>query len=72
MQTSSSNLAPSSLTQAVTYKLLNSWGYEGLQAHAATAAEFYRKRRDVFERGMEMHMKGLAEWNTPKAGMFFW
>ena len=29
-------------------------------------------KRDVFESAMKKHLSGLAEWNTPEAGMFFW
>jgi tryptophan aminotransferase len=35
-------------------------------------AEFYRAKRDVFEIAMRRHLHGLAEWNAPEAGMFFW
>jgi tryptophan aminotransferase len=40
--------------------------------HTETVANFYRKKRDVFESAMKKHLSGLAEWNTPEAGMFFW
>ena len=40
--------------------------------HTKRVSEFYRERRDVFERAMKKHLDGLAEWNTPEAGMFFW
>ncbi|KAG5637955.1 hypothetical protein H0H81_002483 [Sphagnurus paluster] len=70
--TSASNLQTASLTQAIVYKLLASWGYEGFTAHTRKVAEFYRARRDVFERAMQTHLKGIAEWSTPQAGMFFW
>jgi tryptophan aminotransferase len=65
-------LQSSSLTQAIAATLLNSWGYDGFQAHIERVADFYREKRDVFERAMKKHLQGLAEWSTPEAGMFFW
>ncbi|TEB34615.1 PLP-dependent transferase [Coprinellus micaceus] len=70
--TATSNLQSSSLTQAIAATLLNSWGYDGFQAHIERVADFYREKRDVFERAMKKHLQGLAEWSTPEAGMFFW
>lgn len=70
--TSTSNLQTSSLTQIIAFKLLDSWGYNGFKAHTETVSAFYREKRDVFERAMRTHLRGLAEWSTPQAGMFFW
>ncbi|KAF5374497.1 hypothetical protein D9615_009113 [Tricholomella constricta] len=70
--TSTSNLQTPSLTQAIVFKLLDAWGYEGFRAHTEKVSAFYRARRDVFERAMQAHLAGLAEWSTPQAGMFFW
>ncbi|KAF8072229.1 PLP-dependent transferase [Lyophyllum atratum] len=70
--TSSSNLQTPSLTQAIVFKLLDSWGYEGFIKHTEKVSAFYRARRDVFERAIQMHLSGLAEWRSPQAGMFFW
>ncbi|PFH46195.1 hypothetical protein AMATHDRAFT_77778 [Amanita thiersii Skay4041] len=70
--TATSNLQVSSLTQMIAYKLLDSWGYDGFAAHTVMVAEFYRVKRDVFERAMRTYLDGLAEWHTPEAGMFFW
>ena len=33
---------------------------------------FYRAKRDIFEAAMHRYLDGLAEWDTPEAGMFFW
>jgi len=33
---------------------------------------FYRQKRDAFERALRTHLDGLAEWDTPEAGMFMW
>ena len=35
-------------------------------------SDFYRAKRDVFEAAMHRHLDGLAQWDTPEAGMFFW
>ncbi|KAJ3514474.1 hypothetical protein NLJ89_g2365 [Agrocybe chaxingu] len=70
--TSTSNLQVPSLTQVMIYRLLSSWGYDGFAAHVKRVAEFYKAKRDVFERGMRKHLTGLAEWDSPEAGMFFW
>ncbi|KAK2459881.1 hypothetical protein APHAL10511_008081 [Amanita phalloides] len=70
--TSTANLQTSGLTQVITFKLLENWGYDGFLAHTKRVSEFYREKRDVFERAMKKYLDGLAEWNTPEAGMFFW
>ncbi|KAF5342197.1 hypothetical protein D9611_001983 [Ephemerocybe angulata] len=72
MHTATSNLQSSSLTQAIAATLLNAWGYDGFQAHIDQVSAFYREKRDIFEKGMKKHLAGLAEWDTPEAGMFFW
>jgi tryptophan aminotransferase len=72
MHTATSNLQVSSLTQAVTYTLLASWGYDGFRKHTESVSELYREKRDIFERAMKKHLDGLADWVSPEAGMFFW
>jgi len=70
--TATANLSANGLAQAVVLKLLTSWGYDGFLAHTRGVSEFYRGRRDVFEAAMQKHLKGLAEWTSPEAGMFVW
>ncbi|GLB40686.1 putative PLP-dependent transferase [Lyophyllum shimeji] len=70
--TATANLQTSSLTQAIVFKLLDSWGYDGFKKHIENVSAFYRAKRDVFERAMQKHLAGLAEWTLPEAGMFFW
>ena len=72
IQTSQANLQVSSLTQVITHRILESYGYEGFMRHTEMVSEFYREKRDVFEAAMHKHLVGLAEWETPEAGMFFW
>ena len=71
-QTAVANLQTSSLTQAITFALLDSWGYDNFKAHTHAVSQFYKGKRDVFERLMKKHLDGLAQWDTPEAGMFFW
>jgi 2-aminoadipate transaminase len=32
----------------------------------------YRRRRDLFAAAMERHLGGLADWEVPAGGLFFW
>ncbi|KIO34445.1 hypothetical protein M407DRAFT_16961 [Tulasnella calospora MUT 4182] len=70
--TSSSTVQPPGLTQAVTYALLNHWGYDGFQQHVDHIASVYSRKRDLFISAMQRHLTGLAEWSIPEAGMFVW
>ena len=45
---------------------------EKLWAHVDRVAGFYCTKRDVFEGLMQKYLSGLAKWNVPEAGMFFW
>lgn len=72
LHTATTNLQPSSLAQAITLALLENWGYDEFYTHTRVVSEFYREKRDVFEKAMRTHLDGLAEWSTPEAGMFFW
>jgi len=60
------------VSQAIILKLLTSWGYKGFLTHTLAVSEFYRGKRDVFERALHKHLEGLAEWSSPEAGMFCW
>ncbi|KAG8960044.1 hypothetical protein FRC03_007121 [Tulasnella sp. 419] len=70
--TASASLQTSSTSQAIATALLENFTYDGFQKHSETVSQFYKEKRDVFESGMRKHLNGLAEWNTPEAGMFFW
>ncbi|KAJ7111908.1 PLP-dependent transferase [Mycena epipterygia] len=70
--TATANLQPASLTQAVAFKLLDAWGYDGFLRHTRGVSSFYRAKRDVFEAAMQRHLAGLAEWSAPQSGLFFW
>ncbi|KAI0775147.1 PLP-dependent transferase [Trametes elegans] len=72
MHTAVANLQSSSLSQAIAHALLESWGYDNFMAHTHAVSQFYKEKRDVFERLMNKHLNGLAQWDTPQAGMFYW
>jgi len=72
LHTATANLQVSTLTQEIASVLLHSWRYDGFLAHTETVSDFYRQKRDAFERALRTHLDGLAEWNTPEAGMFVW
>ena len=67
-----SNLQPPTTTQVLAWKMFNTWGYDKYRVHADRVAAFYRTKRDVFAGLMDKYLTGLAEWNVPEAGMFFW
>ena len=66
------NLQPNSLSQILALALLKRWGYDGFFGHTTRVAEFYRKKRDVFQEAMLRHLSDVAEWSVPEAGMFMW
>ena len=67
-----SNHQAPTITQILSLRILKTWGYDKFTAHVDRVAEFYRKKRDVFEAAMHRHLDGLAEWVPPEAGMFYW
>ncbi|KAG8696355.1 hypothetical protein FRC08_007216 [Ceratobasidium sp. 394] len=72
LHTAAANLQTSSFTQVITHALLAEWGLAKFDAHIAHVSAFYKQKRDVFEAAMKRQLEGLAEWDTPQAGMFFW
>ncbi|KAG9076258.1 hypothetical protein FRC06_009603 [Ceratobasidium sp. 370] len=72
LHTAAANLQTSSFTQVITHALLAEWGFPKFDAHIAHVSAFYKQKRDVFEAAMKRRLAGLAEWDTPQAGMFFW
>ncbi|KAG0005726.1 hypothetical protein BGZ65_010318 [Modicella reniformis] len=70
--TQTSNLQPSSVAQAITYTLVNSWGHQGFHDHTRKVAEFYGERCQLFCQYARKHLTGLADWVEPNAGMFVW
>lgn len=35
-------------------------------------AAFYREKRDAFDAALHRHLGGLADWEVPPGGLFFW
>lgn len=60
------------MSQAVVQRLLEEWGEEGFESHINSVQQLYRKRRDLFCSLADRHLRGLAEWTVPRAGMFVW
>lgn len=47
-------------------------GSEAFPRHLERLREFYRLRRDAMQAGLERHLGGLAHWEMPHGGLFFW
>ena len=43
-----------------------------LETHVPTIRARYKLQRDAMEAALERHMAGLAQWQRPVGGMFFW
>jgi DNA-binding transcriptional MocR family regulator len=41
-------------------------------AHRARMIGVYRERRDAMQAALQCHFEGLAEWQAPAGGLFFW
>ncbi|GAA6035993.1 hypothetical protein JCM8097_005204 [Rhodosporidiobolus ruineniae] len=72
LNTSNTNLQPSSTTQAMVLVLLHKWGLDGFLAHTRRVAAFYKDKRDAFEQVAHKYLDGLASWVSPEAGMFLY
>lgn len=44
----------------------------GRPARMARLVDFYRHKRDLFGAALTRHFGGLASWETPAGGLFFW
>ena len=73
--TSTTNLHPSGVAQALTATLLEHWGLDGFFQHVDRVAYMYKERSEMFGSFVEKHLGGaqpVAQWTRPVAGMFFW
>ncbi|KAJ8676210.1 hypothetical protein QAD02_011996 [Eretmocerus hayati] len=68
----SSTIHPSSLSQVLVSKLLETWSDEDVEAHISRIQDFYKERRDEMLKVLYKHFAGIAEWSDPKGGMFVW
>ena len=44
----------------------------GRAKRLADVVAIYRRKRDFFARALEKHLSGLARWQVPPGGLFFW
>ncbi|XP_059483648.1 kynurenine/alpha-aminoadipate aminotransferase, mitochondrial-like [Neocloeon triangulifer] len=72
LHTQASTMHTSAFSQVVVSTLLEEWGSAKLQQHFKSIQKFYKDKRDCMLAAADKHLKGLAEWNVPKAGMFLW
>lgn len=68
----SSHLHAPTLSQVILYKLMKSWGYDGLMKHYMKLRQFYKRRRDIISRMAHKHLHGLVDFNVPQSGFFLW
>lgn len=67
-----SNLHSSGVSQMMVAKLLEKWGVDGFITHTRSVSSFYEEKSRMFLKAADRHLKGLAEWSIPSAGMFVW
>ncbi|XP_046566672.1 kynurenine/alpha-aminoadipate aminotransferase, mitochondrial-like [Haliotis rubra] len=60
------------LTETIMWKVLQNMGHDGYIEHGCRVANFYHQRAQRASMTAEKHLKGLAEWSAPQAGMFLW
>jgi len=68
----SQSLHASGLSQIVALAVLRNLGPEGMEKHIQKVVDLYRARRDAFVGCCDKELRGLAEYQTPQAGMFLW
>ncbi|CAH1776805.1 unnamed protein product [Owenia fusiformis] len=62
----------SSFSQIMVLELLKRWQIEGFLQHTEKVTAFYKEQKDCLIAAANKHLKGLAEWHEPVAGMFLW
>jgi len=60
------------LIQVICSTLLTEWGQEGFHEHILDVRKFYKSQRDTIVTAASTHLSEVAEWHTPKAGLFLW
>lgn len=65
-------VGPCSLSQVVVEAALSAWGDDGLDAHLRRVQGEYANRCFVLCKSAQTHLRGLASWTVPLAGMFVW
>ncbi|KAJ3201060.1 hypothetical protein HDU82_008395 [Entophlyctis luteolus] len=72
LHSQSSILHASGVSQVLVFKVLDHWGLDGFLKHTRKVAAFYEEKSTAFMGSAQKHLKGLAEWVQPNAGMFVW
>jgi len=65
----SADLHSNRISQCHILALLSDPGYEG---RLETVRSAYQARRNVFDQKLTQHFSGLATWEIPSGGLFFW
>lgn len=65
----SSDLHTQRIGQAWLARFLGSAGFDD---HLARTVGVYAQRRDAMQSALQRHFAGLAEWQAPCGGLFFW
>ena len=65
----SADLHSNRVSQWAVLNFLNDSGYA---ARLKNIAELYRRKRDIFAEALERHFAGVASWEMPSGGLFFW
>ena len=75
------------LIQVICSRLLTEWGDKGFDGwlinlirtnkkqfsdHIVSVRKFYESQRNKMIKAAENHLDGLAEWYSPRAGLFLW
>jgi len=63
------DLHSSRLSQSIVYDAITAADWT---ERLAGLVAFYRSRRDTFEAALGRHFADLAQWTTPKGGLFYW
>ncbi|WP_210415984.1 PLP-dependent aminotransferase family protein [Humibacter ginsenosidimutans] len=63
------DLHTSRLSQSIVLEAVTDPGWD---ARVEGLVRFYSSRRDAFESAMRRHLGDLAEWHTPRGGLFYW
>ncbi|MBS1169100.1 MAG: GntR family transcriptional regulator [Burkholderiaceae bacterium] len=63
------DLHSSRVSQWAVLNFLNDPGYAD---RLKNVAELYRRKRDDFAAALKRHFSGLAQWQMPAGGLFFW
>lgn len=52
--------------------MLTKMGHKGFEEHVKHIQEQYARRAGIISAAADKHLRGLAEWHAPEAGMFMW